>query len=56
MNEKGGMDGEEFEKYILHLIYIIFTDVADKPGKRVLINIDSGHGFTKTKFLERLQL
>ena len=28
MNEKGGMEDEELEKYILYLIYNIFPDVS----------------------------
>ena len=56
MNEKGGMDNEEFEKYTLYLIYNIFPDVADKPSKIVLININSGPGLTNTNFMESIQL
>ena len=56
MNDKGGMDGEEYENYILNIMYNIFTGVADKPGKRVLINIGSGPGRTNTNLLARLRL
>ncbi len=38
LNKKGGMDKEEFEKYILYSILPLYPDSLDIPGKRVLIN------------------
>ena len=46
MNEKGGMDDDQFAKYLLNLISAIFPDCADKRGRRVIIKIDSGPGRT----------
>ncbi len=33
LNQKGGMDKEEFEKYILYLIVPLHPDALDIPGK-----------------------
>ena len=56
MNEKGGMDDDQFAKYLLNLISAIFPDCADKRGRRVIINIDSGPGRTNVELLARLQM
>jgi hypothetical protein len=37
MNEKGGMDQEEFKKYVMNSIVPLFPDSDDVPGKRVMI-------------------
>ena len=56
LNEKGGMDDEEFFKYLLNSIVPLFTDiVADEPGKRVLVKIDSGPGRRNVEMLARLK-
>ncbi len=44
LNEKGGMDKEEFQKYILNSILPLYSDSLDIPGKKVLIKINSGPG------------
>jgi len=46
MNEKGGMNDEEFHnhKYLNNTIYSLFPDMEDVPGKRVLLKVDSGPG------------
>ncbi len=44
LNEKGGMDQEEFEKYIHNSILPLFPDACDLPGKCVMIKVDSGPG------------
>ena len=44
MNEKGGMDQEEFKKYVMNSIVPLFPDSDDVPGKRVMIKVDSGPG------------
>ena len=44
MNEKGGMNVLEFKKYIDNIINDMFLDMEDVPGKRVLLNMDSGPG------------
>ena len=51
MNEKGGMDEEEFGKYLIELIDMIFPDAADVDGKRVIVKIDSGPGRTNPYLL-----
>ena len=50
-NMKAGMDVEEFRKYILDCIVPLYPDAADKPGKRVLLIVDSGPGRTQLKML-----
>ena len=37
VNEKGGMDNEEFDKYIQNNIMRLCPDVKDEAGKRVII-------------------
>ena len=44
MNAKGGMDAVEFRKYIRLNIMPLYPDVEDKPGKRVMVKVDSGPG------------
>jgi hypothetical protein len=44
LNEKGGMNDEEFDKYIDNSIVPLYPDLEDMPGKRVLLKVDSGLG------------
>ena len=44
MNEKGGMNDEEFERYINNSIVPLFPDLEDTPGKGILLKVDSGPG------------
>jgi hypothetical protein len=44
MNEKGGMNDEEFDKYIDNSIVPLYPDLEDTQGKRVLLKVDSGSG------------
>ena len=44
MNEKGGINDEEFRKCLNNTIYPLFPDTEDVPGKRVLLKVDSGLG------------
>jgi hypothetical protein len=44
MNEKGGMNDEEFERYINNTSIPLFPGMEDTPGKRVLLKVDSGPG------------
>jgi hypothetical protein len=44
LNEKGGMNDEEFDKYIDNSIVPLYPDLEDTPGKRVLLKVDSGPG------------
>ncbi len=44
MNEKGGMTDVEFDRYIENSVVPLLPDLADRPGKRVLLKVDSGPG------------
>ena len=39
-NEKGGMDEEEFAKYLFNSIVPLFPHAKDKPGHCVLLKVD----------------
>ena len=41
MDEKGGMNNEEFECYIDNSIVPIFPDLEDMPGKCILLKVGS---------------
>ena len=55
MNEKGGMNSEELEKYIMTNIRPLYPDAADTPGKRVILKVDSGPGRNNIQLLARLR-
>ena len=55
MNEKGGMDDEEFYKYIANSILPLYVNARDMPGYRVMIKADSGPGRTCPKLLTLLR-
>ena len=44
MNEKGGMDEEEFAKYIRNAIMPLYPNAAPVKGKWVILKCDSGPG------------
>jgi hypothetical protein len=44
MNEKAGMNSVELDKDIKEAILPLFPDCEDVPGKRVLLQVDSGPG------------
>ena len=54
-NAKAGMDDEEFNKYVMDCIVPLYPDAADKPGKRVLLIVDSGPGRMQLKMLADLR-
>jgi hypothetical protein len=56
MKEKTGMNAAELEKYILKAILPLYPDAADKPGKRVMLKVDSGPGRTNVGMLTKLRL
>jgi len=56
MNEQGGMNSVELDKYIEKAILPLFPDVADVPGKRVLLKLDSGQGRMNIDMLADLRL
>ena len=55
-NEKGGMDKEEFAKYLFNSIVSLFPHAKDKPGHRVLLKVDSGPGWMNLNLLTKLRL
>ena len=56
MNEKGGMNKEEFGNYMLNSLRRCFPSSADIDGKRVLVLVDGGPGRTNEEMLEALRL
>ncbi len=54
-NEKGHMDDEGFKKYLLNLIVPLYN-AKDRPGKRVILKVDSGPGRTNLSLLTKLRL
>ncbi len=42
MNGKGGMNNEEFERYIDNSIVSLFPNLEDTPGKCTILKVDSG--------------
>jgi len=55
-NEKGGMNDEEFEKYLMNSIVPLFPHAKDKKGHRVMLKVDSGPGRLSLKLLAKLRL
>ena len=56
MNGKGGMDSVELQKYIDTAILPLYPDIADVPGKRVLMKVDSGPGRSNLDMLASTRL
>ena len=56
MNERGGMDEDEFEKYIFNSIATLYPDVEDRDGKRIVIKLDGGPGRTNVKMLAKARV
>ncbi len=52
-NEKGGMNDEEFDKYIDNSIVSLYPDLEDTLGKRVLLKVDSGPGCNGRDLLKK---
>ncbi len=44
MNGKGGMNNEEFERYVDNSIIPFFPDLEDIPGNCIMLKVESGHG------------
>eukprot|EP00957_Ditylum_brightwellii_P190524 14502225-Ditylum_brightwellii.AAC.1 len=42
VNEKGGMNASALYEYIKAAILVLYPDISNKPGKRVLAKIDGG--------------
>jgi len=56
MNEKGGMNSVELQKYMKTVIFPLHPDIADVPGKRVLMKVDSGPGHMNIEMMADLRL
>ena len=55
MNEKGGMNEQEFAKYIKKNLIRLYPDARDKPGKRVILKVDSGPGRMNYQLLAKMR-
>jgi hypothetical protein len=55
-NKKGGMDIEEFAKYLFGSIVILFPHAKDKPGHLFLLKVDSGPGRMNLNLLAKLSV
>ena len=58
MNAKGGMDQDEFEKYMMLSLVDRLGEIlgaADLPGKRVMVKCDSGPGRLNVELLARMK-
>jgi phage terminase large subunit-like protein len=56
VNEKGGMDDNEFANYIMNSIVPLYPHAKDKRGHRVLLKVDSGPGRTNMDLLAKLKM
>jgi hypothetical protein len=56
MNEKAGMNAEELHKYLSNSILPLYPDIEDRPGKRVILKLDSGPGRMNVEMLASLRL
>jgi hypothetical protein len=56
MNEKAGMNSDELKKYLTNSILPLYPDVEDKPGKRVILKLDSGPGRMNVSMLASLRV
>jgi hypothetical protein len=56
MNEKGGMTSVELDKYMTGSLLPLYPDVEDKPGKKVIVKVDSGPGRLNVEMLAKLRV
>ena len=56
MNEKGGMNAIELQKYMDVATFPLFPDISDMPVKCVLMKVDSGPGRMNIEMLASLKL
>jgi hypothetical protein len=54
LNEKAGMNDTKLDKNITNSILLLFLDISDTPGSRVILKVDSGPGQMNVKMLARL--
>ena len=56
VNEKGGMNKDDFAAYIMrNFVPLVADDAADIPGKRVVLLVDGGPGRTNKQLLMDLK-
>jgi hypothetical protein len=55
LNEKGGMNDKEFDRYIDNSIVPLYPDLEDILGKQVLLKVDSGPGCNGRDLLNKAQ-
>ena len=56
MNERGGMNSVELAKYMKSAVLPLYPDMEDKPGKRIIMKLDSGPGRMNVEMLAELRL
>ncbi|KAL7546421.1 hypothetical protein ACHAWF_015054 [Thalassiosira exigua] len=56
MNAKGGMDDDEFYKYVINSLLPLYPKAKDVRGHRVMMKVDSGPGRTCAELLAALRL
>lgn len=56
MNDRGGMNSVELEKYMRGSILPLYPDIADVPLKRVIMKVDSGPGRMNVEMLANMRL
>jgi len=56
MNDKGGMNTDEFEEYVKNSLVTLYPDAADKPGRQVLLKADSGPDRKNTNLMAYLHV
>ena len=54
-NEKGGMNEEQFEKYMYTSIIPLYKNARDEAGYRVAVMVDSGPGQMNVVMLANLR-
>jgi hypothetical protein len=50
------MDDEEFKKYLINSMMPLYPKAKDRPGKRVILKVDSGLGRAYLTLLAKLRL
>ena len=56
INEKGGMNIKEFNKYVDNVSCSLFLDIKDTPGERIVLKVDSGPGCNSIDLLVKARL
>ena len=56
MNKKGGIDDDKFVKFMLNSIVPLYPNAKDKPGRCIIIKMDSDPWRTNLKLLSKLRM